>query len=112
MSQNPDVVFINSMKETFLRIYSQLFKSKPPVNTGDIGIYQDVLTIKTNNVETSSLYYDVFVKVSAEAVYQNLVEIKILDVFTINASNQNISELVNANIPKYINPNHIKWKLK
>lgn len=104
LNQTEDLVLVDNIKA--------LFRRKQPVKVGDLGIYQDVLTVKTNNVETSSLYYDVFVKIKAVAVYMNLVEIEVIDVFTINASNQNITELLNCNIPKYIHPRYIKWEIK
>jgi hypothetical protein len=104
LNQTEDLIAIDYIKSFFRR--------RCPVTVGDLGIYQDVLTVKTNNVETSSLYYDVFVKIKAVAVYQNLIEIEVIDVFTINASNQNIAELLNANIPKYIHPRYIKWEIK
>ena len=89
-----------------------LFRKTKPVQVGDIGIYQDILTISTKNIETSTLYYDVFVQIKAKAVFKELIEIEILDTFTINASNQNIQELVKSNVPKYINPSQVKWEIK
>lgn len=70
------------------------------------------MTVKTNNIETSSLYYDIFVKIKAVGVYKNLIEIETMDIFTINASNQNVLSLIEANIPKYIHPRQVKWEIK
>jgi hypothetical protein len=89
-----------------------LFKKKRVISVNDIGIYQDVLTIDTINDGTHTLKYDIYAKVRAKAIYENLVEIEILDVITLNSCNQDIKGLVDANMPKYIKPKFIKWEVK
>jgi hypothetical protein len=90
----------------------KFFAKKPEIRVGDVGIYQDVLTVDTINDGTHSLKYDIYIKVSAKAVYENLIEIDVIDVFTLNASNTDVKTLIEANIPKYIKPKYIKWEVK
>ena len=92
--------------------FLNMFKKKRVVKKGDIGIYKDVLTISTINDGTHTLYYDIYAKVEAVGVYENLVEIKVIDVMTLNSCNQDITNLINANMPKYIKPKYIKWEVE
>jgi hypothetical protein len=92
--------------------FLNLFKKKRVIKKGDIGIYKEVLTISTINDGTHTLYYDIYTKVKAIAVYDNLVEIEVLDVMTLNSCNQDITNLINSNMPKYIKPKYIKWELE
>ena len=89
-----------------------LFKKKRVVKTGDVGIYKDVLTISTINDGTHTLYYDIYAKVKAVGIYENLVEIEVIDVMTLNSCNQDITNLINANMPKYIKPKYVKWEVE
>lgn len=91
--------------------FKNLFKPKRKIKKGEIGIYQDVLNINTLNDGTHSMNYDMYVKVRAVSVYQNLVEIEVLDVMTTNSHHKEVEQLVDANIPKYIKPKYIKWEL-
>lgn len=96
----------------FFDAITNLFKKKRVVKKGDMGIYKDVLTINTINDGTHTLYYDIYAKVEAVGIYDNLVEIKVIDVVTLNSCNQDITNLINANMPKYIKPKYIKWELE
>lgn len=91
--------------------FKSLFKPKRKIKRGDVGVYQDVLNINTLNDGTHSMNYDMYIKVRAKAVYQNLVEIEVLDVMTTNSHHKEVEELVQANIPKYIKPKYIKWEM-
>ncbi len=86
------------------------FKPKRKVKRGDIGIYQDVLNVNTLNDGTHSMNYDMYIKVRAVAVFQNLVEIEVIHVMTTNSHHNEVKDLVNANIPKYIKPKYVKWE--
>ena len=88
------------------------FQPKRIISVGDIGIYQDVLTIDTIDDGTHTLKYDIYAKVRAKAIYENLVEIEVMDVITLNSCNQDIKGLVDANMPKYIKPKYVKWEVK
>jgi hypothetical protein len=89
-----------------------LFRKKRVISVGDIGIYQDVLSVDTINDGTHSLKYDIYAKVRALAIYENLVEIEVIDVIVLNSCNQDIKGLVDSNMPKYIKPKFIKWEVK
>lgn len=91
--------------------FKNLFKPKRKIKIGDIGIYQDVLNINTMNDGTHSMNYDMYIKVRAVGVYQNLVEIEVLHVMTTNSHHNEVKDLVQANIPKYIKPKYVKWEM-
>jgi hypothetical protein len=102
----------NELDQDVVSYLNNLFKKKKPICVGDKGIYQDVLTVDTINDGTHSLKYDIFIKISAKAVYENLIEIEVIDTFTLNTSNTDVQSLIKANIPKYIKPKYIKWEVK
>lgn len=104
MAQENDIVLFDNIK--------QLFKRKRQINVGDIGIYQDVLSISTLNDGTHTLNYDIYAKIKALAIYENLIEIEIIDVTTLNACNDEVKTLIDSNMPKYIKPKYIKWEIK
>jgi hypothetical protein len=91
--------------------FKNLFKPKRVIKRGDVGVYQDVLNINTLNDGTHSMNYDMYIKVRAVAVYQNLVEIEVIDVMTTNSHHNEVKDLVQANIPKYIKPKYVKWEI-
>ena len=91
--------------------FKRLFRKRRKPKIGDIGIYKDVLTINTANEGTHQLFYDLFCKVKATAIYENLVELEIIEVTNLNAGNQEISTVINANIPKYMDPKRINWQI-
>lgn len=107
MENNPALedLFADKLREIF-----RLKKKK--VNVGDLGVYLDVLSIDAVNDRTHSLKYDVYSKVKAIAIYDNLVEIEVVETSTINSCNQDIKQLIDKNIPKYINPKYIRWEVK
>jgi hypothetical protein len=104
MAEDNDIVLFDNIKK--------LFKKKKQINVGDIGIYQDVLSLNTLNDGTHTLNYDIYAKVKALAIYENLIEIEIIDVTTINACKEDVKTLIDSNMPKYIKPKYIKWEIK
>ena len=104
MPQENIVVFFNYIKRLLIRPNT--------VKVGDIGIYQDVLSINTLNDDTHSLNYDIYAKVRALGIYKNLIEIEIIDVTILNACNEDVETLIDTNMPKYIKPKYVKWELK
>ncbi|MEI6882219.1 MAG: hypothetical protein WCK82_12930 [Bacteroidota bacterium] len=105
MTQNKDIVFFDNLK--------QLFKRKiNTISVGDIGIYHDVLSIGTFNDGNHALNYDIYAKIKALVIYENLIEIEVIDVVTLNACNEDVKRLIDTNMPKYINPKYIKWEIK
>ena len=61
------------------RSLMRYFKRKKNVEVDDIGIYQYIWSIDTIHDTTHSIKYDVFAKVKAKEVYDNLVEIELLN---------------------------------
>ena len=104
MQHHNEIHLVDKIKNTF--------KKPRVIRVGDVGIYQDVLTVNTINDGTHSLYYDIYAKVKALAIYENLVEIEVLDVVTLNSCNQEIKSIIDTNMPKYIHPKYIKWEIK
>jgi hypothetical protein len=90
----------------FLR---KLFSKPRLVEKGDIGVFQDVVTVKTGNDGTHDLKYDIFLKIEVLSVFEDLVEINVIDKFVMNSSNQEINTVIDNSIPKYINKKYIKW---
>jgi hypothetical protein len=102
MQENDDFFFVEKVR--------RWLKPKRIIKVGDVGIYQDVLNINTMNDGTHSLNYDMYVKVKAVAIFENLVEIEVIDVMTTNSNHQEVRALVESNIPKYIKPKYVKWE--
>jgi hypothetical protein len=99
------------MKELEDLAILNFFKKKKIVKTGDVGIYKDVLSISTTNDSTHTMYYDIYAKVRAISIYDNLIEVEIIDISTFNACSEDIKNLINTNMPKYIKPNLVKWEI-
>ena len=92
--------------------FKSLFKPVYQVSVGDVGIYRDSLSFGSMNDGIQTIKYDTFTKVEAVGVYDELIEVKIVDIFTMNSTNKGIKDVVESTIPKYINPKHIKWEIK
>jgi len=88
------------------------FRPKRVVKVGDVGIYQDVLSLDTFNDATHTLKYDIYAKIRALAVFDNLVEVEILDMTTLSPCNQDIKTIIDISIPKYIKSKYVKWEVK
>ena len=102
-----------TLEDLFFDKLREIFKlKKKRISVGDLGVYQDVLSIDTINDGTHSLKYDIYTKVKAIAIYENLVEIEIIEISTINSCNQDVRELIDKNMPKYIHPKYIRWEIK
>jgi len=93
-------------------IIKSFFKKTREIHVGDTGIYKDVLAMNTTNDVNNTLNYIIFTKVKAVALYDDLVEVEILETSILNSCDENVKSLINNNIPKYMNPRHIKWEVK
>ena len=91
--------------------FFSLFKKNKNVKVGDTGVFKDILSVNTTNDGTHTTYYDFYVKVKALGVYENLVEIEVLDISTYNACSEDITNLIVTNIPKYVKSKLIKWAI-
>ena len=108
MNNSPDTEFLN----IFTNQIKSLFKPKRVIKVGDIGIFRNVFTFDTLNDDNHAVKYDVYMKVKAVGVYDELVEIEVMDVYTVNTCNQDIKTLIDSTMPKYVYPKSIKWEEK
>lgn len=102
--QNNESLLVDNIK--------RLFQRKRIIKIGDTGIYRDVLSVDTVNDSTHGLKYEIYAKVRALAIYEDLVEIEVLDLISLNSSNKDIKGLVETNMPKYLKPRFVKWEVK
>ena len=96
----------------FFENIKAFFKKRNPIRIGELGIYQDALTIDMANDGVHTSRYTTFVKVKAVGIYDNLVEVEVVEITIMNSCNTHVDELIRANMPKYINPKYIKWEIK
>lgn len=82
------------------------------IEKGDIGVHQDILTFYTYNDTSDAIKHSVFTKVRVVEVYNNLVEVEILDMAITDSASDCVIDLVKTNTPRYMNPKDIKWQLK
>lgn len=99
------------MKELEEMAIFSFFKKKRIVRVGDVGIYKDVLSINTTNDGSHTMYYDIYAKVKAVGIYDNLIEVEVIEISTFNACSDDIMNLINSNMPKYIKPKLVKWEI-
>lgn len=85
-------------------------KPKKIVNVNDVGIYQDILSISNANEGVYPQNYHIYAKVKAVAIFQNLIEIEVLEINIVNACDENITNIVTGSIPKYILPKYVRWQ--
>ena len=98
-----------------ISVFQQLkkyFKKTKDVAVGDIGIYQYIWSIDTYHDTTHSIKYDVFAKVKALEVYDNLIEIQLLNLKITDFAPTEVTDLITKNFPMYINKKHVKWQIK
>jgi hypothetical protein len=107
MSENKDMVYYNNLVEFF----TSIFGTKRQVRVGDVGIFRNTFTFDTLNDDNHAVKYDVYIKLKAVAVYERLVEVEVMDVYTINTCNKDIRTLIDSTMPKYVYPNAIKWEI-
>lgn len=98
--------------ETFIfgKLFN-MFKKKSTLNKGQLGIYHDKLAFDTYNNSTDTLRHNIYVKVKVIEVYDQLVEIEVLDFTVSDSASEDVINLIKHNMPKYINPKMVKWQL-
>lgn len=100
-----------SKEETIIDKLSNLFKKPITLRKGQLGVYHDKLAFYTENEGSDNIKHNIYVKVKIVEIYYQLVEIDVID-FTISDSASNdIINLVKNNMPKYVNPNIVKWQI-
>lgn len=87
-----------------------LFKRKRKVKKGDLGVYEDTLSYTTIGNTARTLHYDVFIKVKAVEVYDDLVEVDVVSVTTSESNHKETCDLINTDNLRYLKPNKVKWQ--
>lgn len=95
----------------FTKLFS-LFKRKRKVVIGDIGIYHDTLSYNPVSNSTRSIQYDIYLKVRAVEVYDDLVEVDVMNTMVSESVSEEISNLIKSDSIKYLKPNEVKWKIQ
>jgi hypothetical protein len=96
-----EIIFFNKVKN--------FFKKKPTVNKNQLGVYHDVWSMATSNESLHTIRYDIFVKVKAVEVYDDLIEVTVEDLQVSESVNQDILNIIRSTIPKYVVPKNVKW---
>lgn len=98
--QNDDVVLFSKIRA--------LFRKKRKVKVGDLGVYHDICGYIPLG-STRNIHYDVYIKVKAVEVYENLVEVEVLNV-KIQESEDMCNFIKEDNI-KYLKPSDVQWQV-
>lgn len=88
------------------------FKKPRIITVGELGIFHEVVSYGTRSDTTNDLTYDVYAKIRAVEVYDNLVEVEIVNIKISDSVSQDIVNLVNNNFPRYVNPKHVNWQIQ
>ncbi len=92
-------------------LFSNLFKKPMILKKDQLGAYHDKLAFYTESDGSDVIKHNVYIKVKIIEVYNQLVEIEVLDVSISDSASQDIINLVKNNIPKYVNPKNVKWQV-
>ena len=88
-----------------------IFKKKIKLHRGQLGVYQDKLAFYTYNESSDIIKHNIFIKVRIIEVYDQLVEVEVLDMTISDSANEDIINLIKNNMPKYVNPKIVKWQI-
>jgi len=97
-------------KNEFIKRLIKRFKKPLDVKVGDVGVFQDVLTFYTSNQHADVTRHSVFTKIEVVEVFEELVEVKILDMEVANIAPVSFLEMAKASNTKYLDPRLINWK--
>jgi len=90
---------------------NRVFRKKLMLKKGQLGVYHDKLAFYTENDGSDVIKHNIYVKVKIVEVYDELVEIEVLDFTISDSASQDIINLVKNNMPKYVNPRIVKWQI-
>jgi len=89
------------------------FKKRPnDLQKGAVGIYQDKFTMYTDNDSGDKIKEIISVKVKVIEVYDEIVEVEVVDVYISESTNEDIAKIIKNCIPKYMNPKFVNWQIK
>ncbi len=103
IKQENDLVAIDKIKNWF--------KKPRKIKKDDLGVYHETFAIDTNAEGFHTIKYDVFLKIKVIAVYENIVEVEILDIKILDSVNSDIMNIIKATLPKYVNRKNVKWEV-
>jgi hypothetical protein len=103
MGKEREIKIMNSIR--------RIFGKEKLVTKDQLGVYHDVWAMSTSNENTHTIRYDIFVKVKAVEVYDNLIEIEVEDVKISEDVNEHLLNIITSSIPKYIEPRKVKWTI-
>jgi hypothetical protein len=93
-----------------MKSFLKIFKKEKAIKVGQIGIYQDILTLSSYNDDATPVRHHIFVKIRAIGVYDNLIEIEVIDIYSFNTISNDFKAMAEKNIPKYVLSKYIKWE--
>ena len=102
-NKDNDIVLFNKIK--------RLFKKPKLVAKGQLGIYHYIWGCDTINNDSNAIKYDIYLKIKASEIYDELVEIEVVDVTINDSANQDIINIIKANLPKYVDPRYVNWQI-
>jgi hypothetical protein len=92
--------------------FKNLFKKPKIIFIGDFGIYHYVWCCDTYHEDSHGLKYDVYAKLKAVEVYDNLIEVEVMDIKINDSASTDIQNIIKNNFPKYVNPKYVRWQVK
>lgn len=95
--------------EFSLKKLLSVFKKERKICIGQIGIYQDILTLSSCNDGLTPVKFDVYAKVKSIGVYDNLIEIELIDLYSSKTMSDEFKILIEKNMPKYVLAKNVKW---
>jgi len=93
-----------------IKSFLKIFKKKKEIKSGQMGIYQDILTLSSYNDFGTPVKHHIFIKIRVVAVFGNLVEIEVIDICSNETINNDFKKIIEKNIPKYVLSKYIKWE--
>ena len=92
--------------------FKNLFRKPKIVLPGDLGIYHYVWSCDTYHEDSHGLKYDVYAKLKAVDVYDNMIEVDVIDIKITDSASTEIQNIIKNNFPKYVNPKYVRWQMK
>jgi hypothetical protein len=101
----------NEIKKTpFGYWWTKRFEKIKTIKKDTIGVYQYTYCIDTINEASFGHKYNVYAKVKAVHVYDNLVEVEVISIKVFEQINPAMLALITESFTNYIDPKYIKWE--
>lgn len=103
----------NEKQRLISRLYDAIMRTNSNIKEGDIGVYCDELALYTKNNDHDASKHSYNAKIKVIGVYDNLVEIILVDDIRISDSTSiEITQLIQKNFPRFVHPKNVRWKVK